>query len=337
MKQLLLVLVLACMAAAAWATDAYDYGAYDGYGEYDADTYLDDFNYMGDDDESYYDEYGFRPDYDGLGYDDNFLDDYATPLDSNISADCSTGADGKVQLPNGTATCDVRVSGVDKQADKLPGGLDGIYTLSGCHHGRPMYKRKDSPAGQERVLYYAKNYSDWDVSNGSTPNDDILLFGADVQDHIVPLFVPTWHLGCDLSSVTNATSADGVACAEDKYRPITASLSCADGKVAQPPAVAPAQSKPKPLLTPEEMDAKYRMFYDTYTRRPEPNPAVNLSFVIMLVMIGVTIVLALPYMLARRSRTQGKGYAPVSTATAAATSFVQVIQQSKKKQSGHIH
>jgi hypothetical protein len=36
-------------------------------------------------------------------------------------------------------------------------------------------------------------------------------------------------------------------------------------------------------------------------------------------------------MLVKRGQARSKGYAPV------ATSFAQVIQQSKKKQSGHIH
>jgi iron-regulated transporter 1 len=91
------------------------------------------------------------------------------------------------------------------------------------------------------------------------------------------------------------------------------------------------------------MEAKYKLIYEKYGRRPEPNPTMNFSFVIMLVMIGLTVVLAIPYMLVKRSNggqpgsgsaagsRSTKGYAPV------ATSFAQVIQQSKKKQSGHIH
>jgi iron-regulated transporter 1 len=222
------------------------------------------------------------------------------------------------------ATCDIKIEGVDKQADLLPGGLDGVYKLFACHDGRPAYKRQKSPAGEDRVLFYSKDFGDWDVSKGAQANEkDILLYGGELEHHSVPLFAKNWHLGADLTKA-------GAKLSDDQYLPVTAMLKCADGKVYKPPAVNPAVQKQGPILTDEEIEAKYKLVYDKYGRRPEPNPTVNFSFVIMLVMVGLAIVLAIPYLLVRK-RGEKKGYQPV------ATSFAQVIQQSKKKQSGHVH
>lgn len=77
--------------------------------------------------------------------------------------------------------------------------------------------------------------------------------------------------------------------------------------------------------------AKYRYVYEKYGRRPEPNPTVSFSFIVLLVMGGLTAVLLIPYLLVYKKDPK-RGYAPVAT-----TSFAQVIQQSKKKQSGHIN
>lgn len=74
-------------------------------------------------------------------------------------------------LANGTVTCDIKVSGVDKQADKLTGGLDGTYKMASCYNGKPMYKRNKSPAGEDRVLWYSSTFGDWDISKGSDPNE----------------------------------------------------------------------------------------------------------------------------------------------------------------------
>jgi iron-regulated transporter 1 len=200
------------------------------------------------------------------------------------------------------------------------------------------------------VLYYAKSYADWDISNGSAPSDDILLYGTDIAQHAVPLYVSAWQLGGDLTSAANAS-------ADESYVPVSLALACADGKRPPAPAVAAAvvAKAAGPILTPDEMEAKYRQIFERYARRPEPNPNVNFSFVIMLVMIGLTVVLAIPYMLVRRARappggagaggaggagsSSKVGYAPVATSSGgvASSSFAAVIQQSKKKSSGHIN
>jgi iron-regulated transporter 1 len=322
MRPLLCLLVLLGLAVSCSA-EAYEYDySYDGsYGD-DTLNYLDDYGYYGNDDDAYYEEFGTYSDssYD-FGYDDYDYLDYGT---SSSTSSC-TDKDGKVKLTNGTATCDLKLSGADKAADKLKSGLDGVYKLSGCHNGKPMYKRKDSPAGEERVLWYAKRFADWDISRGDTPNEkDILAYGTDAQQHVVPLFAQSWHLGADLTTKKpNGTS-------DETYVPVKLTVACADGKKVKPPP-APAAQKVGPILTDDEMELKYKMIYEKYGRRPEPNPTMNFSFVIMLVMVGLTVVLAIPYMLVKRGQARSKGYAPV------ATSFAQVIQQSKKKQSGHIH
>ena len=54
------------------------------------------------------------------------------------------------------------------QASNLAGGIDGIYVLSSCYNGKPMYRRKASPANEERVMWYSSTFGDWDVSKVRT-------------------------------------------------------------------------------------------------------------------------------------------------------------------------
>ena len=53
----------------------------------------------------------------------------------------------------GTA-CDLKIDGADKLLKAaLGGGLDGLYEVTSCQNGLPMYKRKDSrPNGMETLL-----------------------------------------------------------------------------------------------------------------------------------------------------------------------------------------
>ncbi|KAF8058457.1 hypothetical protein HT031_005581 [Scenedesmus sp. PABB004] len=324
------------LAAAPRPARGYEYeydGGYDGlYGDDMYYDYLDDYGYYGDDADSYYEEYGYYADDDFFGYDDYYDEYYDYYDDVDAPADCSVEKDGRVKLANGTAPCDIRITGVDKQADKLPGGLDGVYKLTGCHDGRPSYKRAGSPPGEDRVLWYSRGFGDWDVSKGPEPTEaDILMYGGDIEHHPVPLFVKAWHLGGDLKSGGGANASAGGS--DDVYVPVAARLACADGTVVKPPPVNPAVQKAGPILTDAEIEAKYKLIYEKYGRRPEPNPSLNFSFVIMLVMVGLAIVLAIPYALVRKrgGAPGAKGYQPV------ATSFAAVIQQSKKKQSGHAH
>ncbi len=56
-----------------------------------------------------------------------------------------------------------------------------------------MYKRVNSPAGENRVLWYSSTYGDWDISKGSDPNEaEILMYGGEMEHASVPLFVTSW-------------------------------------------------------------------------------------------------------------------------------------------------
>jgi iron-regulated transporter 1 len=308
---LLASVLLASYTAVAEAYDDYSYDDYYSDSEYKE---LDDANYYGDDDAEYYEEYGHYAD----DYDDYY--DYADDEIGPAVKECSVGKDKKVKLSTGIAPCDLRVAGVDAVAkSNLPGGVDGVYKLVGCHDGRAMYKRDKSPAQQDRMLYYSETFGDWDISNGSAPNDDdVLMYGGESQHSVLPLYVPKWHIGTDLL---------GRGSDKEEYVPINASVKCTDGKVPAAPKQNAALARQGPALTDDEIEAKYRFIYDKYGHRPEPNPTVNLTFVFLLVICGLGVVLAFPYLLA--GRKQKAGYQPV------ATSFAQVIQQSRKKQSGH--
>lgn len=68
-----------------------------------------------------------------------------------------------------------------------------MYKLSSCYNGRAMYKRVNSPAGENRVLWYSSTYGDWDISKGSDPNEaEILMYGGEMEHASVPLFVTSW-------------------------------------------------------------------------------------------------------------------------------------------------
>jgi len=41
--------------------------------------------------------------------------------------------------------CNVKIQGASAVADKLAGGIDGVYEVKGCWNGRPKYKRQNSP------------------------------------------------------------------------------------------------------------------------------------------------------------------------------------------------
>lgn len=335
---LLIAAVVLALARASAAADYYDY-AYDSYYDEKAPVTDDEFGYYGNDDSLYYEEYGYYAN-DAFGYDD-YYDAFDKGKRGNVSG-AAAGASsapgggalqdcvmlgGKPQLANGTAPCAISIKGVDKKADLLTGGVDGTYKLTSCHNGRPLYVREKSPKGEDRVLWYSTGFGDWDISNGTLPNEaEILMYGGDTQHAVVPLYVTAWHLGADLNSDANGMG-------DDDYFPVDAKVACADGKVYEEPKYNAALDKAGPVLTDDEIEAKYRFVYEKYGRRPDPNPTVNFSFIVLLVVAGLGTVLAIPYLLIYQRDAKAKaGYAPVAT-----TSFAQIIQQSKKKQSGHIN
>ncbi len=233
--------------------------------------------------------------------------------------ECFFDANGKPVLVNGTASCDIKISGADKQADKLKGGLNGVYKLASCYNGKPMYRRQKSPEGHDRVLWYSSTFGDWDISKGTDPNEaEILMYGGEMEHASVPLFVTSWHLGGDLRS-------GGV---EDEYAPINVKVVCSDGTVYKEDEVRTIPDKVGPVLTDAEMDAKYRYIYDKYMQKEEPSPTINFTFVVLLVMTGLTIVLAIPYFLLKKKGGKQAGGGSISS------SFASMIQQSRKKQVG---
>lgn len=311
MRKLFGFALLALLVAAAAVVHAQDYDYEYGYDNYedDLDTYDDEYGYYEDDDESYYDYYGYYAD-DFEGYEDYYDDE-----DYGEYEDCKV-VDGKVVLSNGTASCDLKITGADKKADKLAAGVDGIYKLTSCMYGKPLYKRVNSSGEEERVLWFSEGFGDWDLSKGHEPltESEILLYGGEAEHAPVPLYVSSWHLLANYMSNSNLP--------EDDYVPIPLTVTCADGKV--PKASAITQGKRQPALTNEEIEAKYKIIYEIYGKRPEPNPTVNFTFVVLLVMTGLTIVLAIPYFLLKKkgSKTPLAG-------------FAQILQQNRKKHSGH--
>ena len=57
---------------------------------------------------------------------------------AQLTAACPT-------LLAGTAACDVKLTGADAIVPNLNGGLDGVYTVTACESGRPLYTRQESP------------------------------------------------------------------------------------------------------------------------------------------------------------------------------------------------
>jgi hypothetical protein len=198
--------------------DSFGYGYGDeagagGAGYSYGDGYYDEYGYYADDDASYYEYYGYYAD-DFAGYEDYYVDGYNEEYgEYDFFEECFFDAKSKPTLVNGTASCDLKITGVNKQADKLTGGIDGTYKLSSCYNGKAMYSRtKPSPDGEDRVLWYSSTFGDWDLSRGKEPNEaEILMYGGEMEHASVPLFVTSWHLGGDLRS-------GGV---EDEYAPIS--------------------------------------------------------------------------------------------------------------------
>lgn len=290
-----------------------------GYGE-DMDEYLnDEAGYYGDDDNNFYDYHGYyTEEYDGgySGYDEEDYDEYK---------DCTFDDKGKAVLRNITTACPIKIAGVDKHAGSLPGGVDGLYDVVSCYNGKPLYRRRntsDSEASESRVLWYSDSFGDWDVSRGEHPREeDTMLYGGEREFAALPLLVSKWYLH----------SADKRVGTRD-YKAIKVQVTCADGtklkkeEIEALQRLAQERRSTGPMLTNDEFDKKYKEVYEKFGSRPDPNPAVSFTFVVLLVMIGLTIVLAIPFFLVKK---KSNGKASIST------SFSQMLQQSKKKQSGH--
>ncbi len=80
----------------------------------------------------------------------------------------------------GTNTCDLLVTGIDRHADLLTGGLDGLYRLVSCFDGKPWYRRLAGPPGEPRSLFYNEFYGDWQFSSSEEPSEVRARRGAAV-------------------------------------------------------------------------------------------------------------------------------------------------------------
>lgn len=115
----------------------------------------------------------------------------------------------------------------------------------------------------------------------------------------------------------------------DDFTPVSVSVSCADGSKWEEPAGL-EDERWGPVLTPEEMEDKYRLIYDKYGKKPAPNPAVNTGFVALLGLTGLAIVAAVPYAMLKRRRGMAAGRGRVG-------GFAAMLHASKKKSEGHFH
>ena len=161
--------------------------------------------------------------------------------------------------PNAPRPCStVLVSGVDalvrgglRPEDEGP--VDGAYDLSGCLHGRGVYRRRAEQEGEPaaadasgsegappRVLWFSRTFNDWDLALHASPNErDVALYGgaaaATTAGERAPQGVPrgSWRLAADLMSegAAKAVKADAGGYASAP----SVSVSCAP--VPPPPAL----------------------------------------------------------------------------------------------------
>jgi hypothetical protein len=161
--------------------------------------------------------------------------------------------------PNAPRPCStVLVSGVDalvrgglRPEDEGP--VDGAYDLSGCLHGRGVYRRRAEQEGEPaaadasgsegappRVLWFSRTFNDWDLALHASPNErDVALYGgaaaATTAGERAPQGVPrgSWRLAADLmpEGAAKAVKADAGGYASAP----SVSVSCAP--VPPPPAL----------------------------------------------------------------------------------------------------
>jgi hypothetical protein len=103
----------------------------------------------------------------------------------------------------------MHVSCIDPEADLLAGGVDGAYQLSGCFHGKPLYRRTEV-AGEERSLYFNALMGCWEISIGPDPDEDQLILYGDYGS-VAPLDVSRFHLAASFSSLHRQRMASDVS------------------------------------------------------------------------------------------------------------------------------
>eukprot|EP01023_Acetabularia_acetabulum_P015041 TRINITY_DN1729_c0_g1_i3.p2 TRINITY_DN1729_c0_g1~~TRINITY_DN1729_c0_g1_i3.p2 ORF type:complete len:522 (-),score=154.12 TRINITY_DN1729_c0_g1_i3:697-2262(-) len=285
----------------------YEYNDYMYNGLYD-DYYYGDYYYEAEDyqDYEYYGDYGYYGVYDEngeiYGMSEDYDDDYEYLYDyfSFDEDKCEFNDKGEIVFNASMNVCDVKVEGADKHLKNLDGGIDGVYTLAGCHNSRPKYVRYQ-PEKFERVLWFSTVFGDWDIGLGSEPDEqDIIMYGGDGLDEERPNFInpQSWAIAADVVS----KDEERLVLFED-YLSIDLTVTCSDGKTLDRPERSTVGKMP--LLTADEMEQQYRQIYDKYGNK-KPEPSINFAMVIVIVFVGMGVVLGLPYMLARRTDKSGK-------------------------------
>lgn len=119
------------------------------------------------------------------------------------------------------------------------------------------------------MLWYFNTFKDWDINNGTKPNeDDILVYGGQGDSELRPHYVQAnqWHVASDMSQ--------GYAGKED-YIPVELMIKCADGSETERPAPQNNMGS-RPLLTDAEMDRQYAVVYKRAAKHAAREDDVNL-------------------------------------------------------------
>lgn len=264
-----------------------------------ASDYNYDINYYNDYelfDKGYqYDDHDAPPEYVSPyagSYDDEMYGDFFEDHEEK-TADCRIDPDGTPKF-NGTAPCDIKLTGVDSQLANLTGGMDGLYKLWSCEGGRPLYKREE-PA--TRLMWYSSHFLDWEVTNETLAHnvvdEDILLYGGSRREPRANL-VPNWKVQSRLLK--------GYSGQED-YAPISLQLECADGSKQEAPKDFHSNFGKVPLISDEEYSQQLRRTYQNAAERSASKSGSHWGLILVLVALGVGIVLGLPYF--NRLRNEG--------------------------------
>jgi iron-regulated transporter 1 len=290
---------LLLLARSCFAQYGYNYDAnyYDDYSLYTAGYHYDMYD---EDDEGL----NFNP-YTN-SYDDAYGDYYFDDVEEEIST-CRLGEDGKPKF-NETQPCNLKLEGADALLEGLSGGVDGKYEVWSCENGRPMYKRANSPKNENRVLWYSQGYRDWDLANGTLPqDDDILVFGGSGGREKHPEYVTSeWSIASEFLKTKTGS---------DEYSKFPLKVTCEDGSKPEVSSEPFDNFGRGPMLTDVEMENQYREVYKRAAAK-DSSAEVNLGMVTLFVMIGLGVVFGLPYMVARtrKQRRSGRGSAgPLSS------------------------
>eukprot|EP01026_Neomeris_dumetosa_P022524 TRINITY_DN1939_c0_g1_i12.p3 TRINITY_DN1939_c0_g1~~TRINITY_DN1939_c0_g1_i12.p3 ORF type:complete len:172 (-),score=14.61 TRINITY_DN1939_c0_g1_i12:619-1134(-) len=93
--------------------------------------------------------------------------------------------------------CDYNIQGGDKYLQDLDGGIDGVYSVVGCHNNKPKYIRF-KPKGYEKVLWWSDLFADWEIANGTEPNEEqIISYGGEGLDEKFPNLAVSWYIAKD--------------------------------------------------------------------------------------------------------------------------------------------